>query len=175
MKFNYNIRKAVIAIFLAVNGIAHAQRHLSLSLHQDPRLSITGDDSRGYEAGTLNLLVRLKAQDNQQEFGYWLVFPEYQFANIEGDYQRYSFNVGYTFNQLLINRLEASATAGYGCIDRFGKTTFSYGSSGELAYNLNGIKLSMISMLTQRTDLGFFYGKTKLVFSAFIGLEFNLN
>ena len=158
-------------IFFAVIS-ASAQSNISLSLHQDARLLITGDNI-GNNAGTLDLLLRFKMQGNQFKHGYIIVFPEFEYSEIDGNYKRYSANAGYTFNQFVKN-FEFSATGGYGWIDRYGKTMFSFSGTGEIAYNLGFAKISAIGQLTERSDLAYYYGDKAIRFSGFIGIEINL-
>lgn len=158
-------------IFFAVIS-ATAQSNISLSLHQDARLLITGDE-RGNDSGTLDLLLRFKMQGNQFKHGYIIVFPEFEYSEIDGNYKRYSANAGYTFNQFVKN-FEFSATGGYGWIDRYGKTLFSFSGTGEIAYNLGFAKISAIGQLTERSDIAYYYNDKAIRFSGFIGIEINL-
>lgn len=163
-----------IFVLLLFVGHASAQSKMSLSVHQDVRLAIQGDD-RGNNPGTLDLLFRFKMQGNQFKHGYVIVFPEFEYAEIDGNYKRYSANVGYTFNQLFIKNTELSISGGYGWIDRYGKTMFSFGGAGEVAYKIGFIKLSLIGQLTERSDLAYYFNDKKIGFSGFVGLEINLN
>jgi hypothetical protein len=171
---NSVLKLAVSFAILLIASQSLAQERVSISIHQDFKLGVLGDDKHGYKAGTINILARLKLQGDQQKHGYMIVFPEYEHADILGTYKRYSANVGYTFNKLVINSLEATATLGYGWIDRYGKSLFSFSGSGELAYKINDFKLSIIGQLTERKDLAYLYGKNEIRFSGFIGLEFNI-
>jgi len=170
-----NVKEIVLVILIiTLSSIALAQSNVSLSIHQDVRLGLIGDDV-GNDAGTINILARLKMQSNQQAFGYLVVFPEFEYAEIEGSYKRYSANVGYTFNELVVNNFEASLFGGWGFIDRYGKSFFSFGGSGEIAYVINNtIKASVVGQLTERKDLKYMYSKNEIRFSGFIGLEINL-
>lgn len=167
--------KLIIAIaftlFNLCAALLFAQDKVSLAIYQDARFAFVGDD-RGNDPGTLNLVARFKMQGNQQAFGYMVIFPEYEYANLAGGkYIRYSANIGYTFNKLIINNLEANASGGFGYIDRFG-TTRSLSASAELAYKFSErFKIALLSQYTRRTDL-----QTPLWrFSGFFGIEINLN
>jgi hypothetical protein len=163
----------IICILLAVlTTKLNAQERVSFSLHLDPKLMFFGDGNN-YEAGTLNIYGRFKMQGLQQKHGYMVVMPTFEYANLEGIYKRYSADVGYTFNRYYKN-VETSVYGGYGWIDRYGKTTFSFSATAELAYIIGSFKISAITQLTQRTDLMWLYGKTEYRFSGFVGLEFNL-
>ena len=39
-------------------------------------------------------------QGNQDELGYFVVAPEFEYADLQGTYRRYSVNVGYTLNSI---------------------------------------------------------------------------
>jgi len=167
-------QKLIIALLLTVANscvVLFAQDKVSLAVFQDARFLVAGDN-RGNDAGTINLLARFKMQGNQQAFGYMVIFPEYEYANLAGGkYVRYSANIGYTFNKLVISNLEANASGGFGYIDRFG-TSHSLSASAELAYKLsNRFKISILSQYTRRTDL-----QTPVWrFSGFVGIELTLN
>jgi len=174
MRNKIKISVLVVAI-LSLGYVAIAQQKVSLSLHHDIRLGLIGDDI-GNEAGTINILARLKMQGHQQKQGYIVVFPEFEYAEIEGNYKRYSANVGYTFNNLILEGFETSAYIGWGFIDRYSKNFFSFGGSGEIAYKLNDtIKVSIIGQFTERKDLKWMYNDNAIRFSGFAGLEINLN
>lgn len=113
-------------------------------------------------------------QGNQDKHGYAIVFPEFEYAKIDGDYYRYSAGVGYVFNQRWRN-IELTPTVSWGFIDRYDKTVWSFSGTLELSYKINDyLKVSAISQLTQRTDLLLFYGENVIRYSGFIGLEYNL-
>ena len=165
----------IVVAMLCLGYIATAQKRVSLSIHQDVRLGLVGDDI-GNDAGTINILARFKMQGHQQKQGYMVVFPEFELAEIDGNYKRYSANVGYTFNNLILEGFETSAYIGWGFIDRYSKNFFSFGGSGEIAYKLNDtIKVSIIGQFTERKDLKWMYNDNAIRFSGFAGLEINLN
>lgn len=163
----------IIALLLALS--LNAQRKVSLAVYQDARLMLVGDKDHGYDAGTLNIVTRLKMQGHQLKNGYMVVFPEFEYADLEGIYKRYSLNVGYTFNQWS-QKLEFSAYIGYGFIDRYALCFFSTAASGEVAYKINKkLKLNLMAQFTERKDLAWLYGTNDIRFSGFIGLEYNIN
>jgi len=145
-----------------------AQEKVGIAIYQDARFLFVGDE-RGNEAGTLNFLGRVKLQGKQQKWGYMIVFPEYEYANLNGGtYTRYSVNVGYTFNRLLIKNFEASISGGWGWIKR-GLTYHSATIAGELSYKLtDNLKINLLSQYTDRADIAV------KRFSGFIGLEIRL-
>lgn len=159
-------------IFALIFTVSTAQ--IGVGVYQDARLAFFGDGEQ-YDAGTVNFLARFKMCGFQQKYGYMIVFPEFEYADIKGQYKRYSANLGYTFNQLLVNNVEASISGGFGWIDRYGKTVTSLSGQGELAYVINNIRLSLVGQLTQRNDMKWLYGKSEVVFSGFFGLEYRFN
>jgi len=169
MKTKNVIKCLVLLLFL--NGIS-AQEKLSFSLYQDAKLLIVGDGY--YNPGTINFVSRLKMQGKQDKLGYAIVFPEFEYADIDGNYKRLSVNAGYVFNKFSIKDIEASLQIGYGWIDRFGKSTFSASVCGELAYKvLNSLKLSLLAQFTHRTDLKLWYNDDVVRFSGFFGIEYS--
>ena len=165
-----------IAILLCTITTTQAQEQLSLSLYQDARLLILGDPDHGYSAGTLDFTIRLNMQGNQQKYGYLVVFPEFEYANIQGIYKRWSANIGYTFNKLILPKTEASAALGFGFTDRYGLSFLTWSLNGAINYKIsNRIKASINSQLVQRKDLEHFYNETNAIrFSGFIGIEVKL-
>ena len=161
----------VIASMFLMAHCSNAQDRVSLAVFQDAKLLTVGDN-KGNEALTPNILARFIMQGKQQEWGYMIVFPEYEYANLKGgSFNRYSANVGYVFNKLFINKLEASFTGGYGWIDRQ-VSTFSASFTSGLNYKISeNLKISTVLQLTDRTDLLI----PELRLSGFIGIEFNIN
>lgn len=175
-KFNRILFLIIMIITFLIVGlrVGQAQDNVSVSIYQDARLLITGDDI-GNDAGTINMVFRLKMQGNQNKYGYLVVFPEYEYAEIKNIYKRYSVGVGYSFNQLILDNFEFTPSASYGWIDRGGVNGFSFGLNAELSYKLNDtLKLSIMAQGTERKDLKILYNDNDFRFSGFIGLEINL-
>ena len=146
--------------------LSHSQDNVSIALYQDARLLFVGDDI-GNEAPTTNVLLRFNLKCKQDEIGYGFVFPEIEYARLQGgEYFRYSLNGGYTFNQV-IRKVEASITGGIGMIHRDNISNLSFGCSGSIGYRLGRVTPSVILQGTNRSDIGEFR------FSTFIGLEYN--
>ena len=163
-------------LFLFIATLCTGQNKIGISVYQDARLLIVGDAKRGYGAGTLDVLTQIKLQGSQLKNGYFFIAPQFEFANIEGNYHRYSIAIGHTFNNLLPKDLELSAALDGGSIDRFGKNFFSLGGFTTLSYKLNDtFKLSILGQVVERKDLTFFYtNKTEIRFSGFVGIEVNI-
>lgn len=160
-----------IAFMFLITFLASSQEQVSISVYQDAKLLITGDNI-GNSAGTLNVVLKANLQGNQQQYGYMIVSPEFEYANLKGgEYQRYSANVGYVFNKLILNNFEAGITAGWGWINRDNFTFHSASINGLLNYKINNrFKISTQLQLVDRTDLEI----PELRLSGFIGLEITL-
>lgn len=178
-------------IFMIISNTCKAQGGLSLLAAQDIKLATIGDKERGYDPFTTNILLRFKMNGNQNKHGFLVVFPEFEYADIDGDYYRYSANVGYTFNELevnwfkggmvywlnrnIVNKMELTPTLGWGWIDRYGKSLFSFGASLEITYNLSDrINIGYIAQLTERKDLLWLWGENKIGYSGFVLIEIKL-
>lgn len=161
-------------LFMIISTHLNAQSKVSFVLAQDLKLATLGDDKRGYEAFTPNVLFRFKMQGIDNKHGFLTVFPEIEYAAIDGDYYRYSANVGYTFNKLF-EKWHYAPAIGWGWIDRYGKSFFSFGASLEVAYIINDwLNLIALGQLTDRKDLLWLWGDNKIGFSGFVGVEFKL-
>lgn len=161
------MKKTLLTLALLFTIVSYAQERVSVSIHQDFKLAFIGDN-KSYEAGTIDVILRLKMQGNQQKHGYMVVMPEFEYAELIGIYRRYSANIGYTFNTI-VKDFEASLGGGYGFIDRFDKSMSSFNGYAELSYKINDrFKVSLLSQFTERKDIELWR------YSGFIGLEINL-
>lgn len=175
-KFNRIVFLIIMIITFLIAGlrVGSAQDNVSLSIYQDAKLLVSGDDI-GNGVGTVNILARLKMQGNQDKYGYFIVYPEYEYAEIKNLYKRYSIGIGYVFNKLILDKFEITPSINYGWIDRGGLNGFSVSASSELAYKLNDtFKLSLLAQITERKDLKILYNDNAFRFSGFIGFEINL-
>lgn len=177
------MRKLLVLLFLLQIGVVAAQERVGIGIYQDARLGLVGDD-KGNDAGTLDIIVRVVMQGNQQKWGYMIVYPEFEYAEIDGNYKRWSANVGYVFNKLIVNNLEASIAGSWGWIDRYSLTSRSWGGNLGLMYKLNDwLKVGVQYQLVQRSDMVWMYGYSDIEPSWFgskdvhgsgsFGLEFN--
>lgn len=168
----------IILILLLTQLSSVSQETISLSVYQDAKLMTLGDQSAN-KPGTMNLLMNMKIQTKQKNYGYLIVVPEYEQADLQDTYKRLSLGVGYTFNRLyspnfnLLRNLELTTTFFYGVINRFENTDGSWSCSGEVSYKINDwLKIGAVHQLTERTDLLFRYQDKKIRYSFFLGLEF---
>ena len=156
----------IIAMTLFIYNV-YSQEKVSFSLLQDVKLATIGDTKRGYKAFTINLLARIKMQGNQQKLGYMIIYPEYEYAELQSTYHRYSANVGYSFNNI-INNLEFETAVSYGFINHNG-TTRSVGAWFGTNYIISkALKINAGYQIVERTDIN------KIRFSGFIGLEIKI-
>lgn len=156
---------------ILISFLSYSQGQVEVSVLQDGKLFLTGDE-RGNDALTLNLIIGLHLQGNQQRFGFLEIRPEYEFADLEGgQYQRYSANVGYIFNKLLVNNFEIGASVGHGAIIRSSRAFLSWSFAGVLNYKLNDkFKFTTQVQFTERTDLKV----VVLRYSVFFGIQFKV-
>jgi len=169
----------ILLIALLTQVPSTSQERISLSVYQDARLMTLGDQSAN-KPGTMNLLMNMKIQTKQKNYGYLVIVPEYEQADIQDTYKRLSLGVGYTFNRLyspnmnFLRDFELTTTVSYGVINRFSNTEGSWSCNGEISYKVNDwLKVGAVHQLTERTDLLFRYQDKKIRYSFFFGLEFS--
>jgi len=172
-------KNLIILILLLTQVTSNSQETISLSVFQDARLMTLGDKQNN-KPGTMNLLMNVKIQTKQKSYGYMIIVPEYEQADLQDTYKRLSLGVGYTFNRLyspnmyFLRDFEVTTTISYGVINRFSNTEGSWSCNGEVSYKLNEwLKVGAVHQLTERTDLLFRYQDRKIRYSFFFGLEFN--
>lgn len=191
------MKKLFLLIALTTIITAQAQESLRFGINQDARLAVLGDE-RGNDAFTPALLFRFDMQGNQQKYGYMSVGIELEYADlkdiettlneesytIENNYKRYSVNVGYTLNKLIIDKLETTAMINCGMIDRWGGLSFlSFSASGTISYPVyKNLRVQGIGQFTQRKDKEWAYGDDatytlnflKADFSFLVGITYDL-
>jgi hypothetical protein len=126
----------MVTIFICLFGLfkCTAQDHVSVSVFQDAKLLIIGDD-KGNNAGTANLLISFNLEGKQFEYYYFSMQPFYEYADLNGGYfHRYGVNAAWTLNKLVVPKLEASIGVGIGAIHRTGLGLASYQFIGQLNY-----------------------------------------
>lgn len=154
-----------------------AQSSLEISVTQDARLLFLGDN-KGNEAGTLNTVINLNMQGKQYEYYYFSISPQFEFANLKDKFYRYSVNGIWTFNRLIIPKLEAGIGIGAGIIHRDNielAGQLSYSFTGELSYPITKkIKATTKYELVKRSDLKVLYGDKELKPNFYIGFKFKI-
>ena len=164
------MRKLLLIFAILITTLSFAQNHIGLSIYQDAKLLVIGDEKHGYDAGTLDVLVRADLQSVQQKYGFISVAVEFEYAEIKHDYYRYSVNAGYTFNKLIVKKAEAGMSIGYGIIGRNQKAYRGFNGNAFLKYPIiNGLKFCLLAQVVDRKDIG------KIGGSGFIGIEISLN
>ena len=188
------MKTIITTLLLAITLMSTAQSDVAISISQDARLAITGDDN-GNNAFTPNVILRLDLQDNQRRLGYYIIGLEYEYADLnESLYQRYSLNLGYTFNKFSIlgnNKLEATALLNYGMTIRevtqvdkkVNKAFTGFAFSFSLAYPITSrFKVQLTGQLSHRVDKNTLYGSDanytfdalQIDFSGFIGFQYQI-
>jgi len=147
--------------------LSYSQSGISFSVYQDAKLATVGDN-RGNEAFTLNIRIKNEWQGKQLKNSYFFVAPEFEYAQLQEDYYRYSANVGFRLNKFS-KLIEASASIGYGLIVRQNISSKSFGADTEISININNkISLLLNTQLIHRTD----WNVIRL--SGFIGVNYKL-
>jgi hypothetical protein len=188
------MKNTIKTLLLFITLVSTAQSDVAINLSQDARLAMFGDGN-GNDALTTNIIARIDLQDNQRALGYYIVGIEYEYADLNQiPYQRYSLNIGYTFNQFSIlgnDKLEATALLNYGMTIRevtqvdkkVNKAFLGFASSFTLAYPIGkGFKVQITSQLSHRVDKNTLYGTDanytidalKIDYSGFIGLQYQI-
>ncbi|WP_299116890.1 hypothetical protein [uncultured Winogradskyella sp.] len=168
------MKKLMIIIAFFTLNISNSQDKVSLEVFQDAKLMFIGDGER-YEKGTINIIGRLKMEGLQSKYGFLTVFPEYEYAEIQGIYKRYSAGIGYNFNRLIINNWSVEAFITYGWIDRDNASSFSYSFGLGSYYKLNkSFSIALLGQMTERKDLKVLWNDNALRFSGFFGLKIGL-
>ncbi|QOD61904.1 hypothetical protein H9I45_05540 [Polaribacter haliotis] len=146
-----------------------AQNDFAIALYANIGLTLRGDH-HGHPAGTLDIVTRFKYNANQNKLGHWVYFAEFEFAQLEGNYKRYSGNLAYNFNRIVfpkiwfiprfeLKHLELQPSIGYGVITRFDLVKPSLGFSLEVGYRLNKhFKIDVLFQASERSDMIALYG-----------------
>lgn len=144
-------------------------QEIRLAVWQDARLAIVGDN-KGNDAFTVNTLIKLKLQGDQQKIGYMVVAPFWEYADLQVNYNRFGVDLGYTFNQFIWD-IEVTPTINYGIIDRAGRGYGVFGADLEASIPIaEGLRVSILGQLVDRADLAV-YNDRKIVASGFIGIQ----
>jgi hypothetical protein len=170
------MKKLLVLIAFVLTFNVYSQDKVKLSFYQDAKLATMNDD-HGNEAFTLDFLFKFKMTGKQQEFGYMTVSAVFEYAEIKGLYKRYAADVGYTFNKLIVDNFEATASINYGIQDRYGKSFLVLGSDFELGYKVtDNVTFSLLAQFVERKDVRWLneLEKTPIRFSGFIGITFEL-
>lgn len=157
-----------------------SQGKIALGIYQDVKLLFLGD-SHLNPSGTIDIMFNLKIQGNQNTYGYFIITPEYEQANLSEIFKRLSVNLGFVFNQLYIRNLhfirniELTTNIGYGIIYRHQRNSRNWSFNAIISYKLNDfLKVSLKNQFLNRGDLMLKYKVNESRYSLFFGLEFSL-
>ena len=160
------MKKLILLLMMSLSINMVAQEKLKLSVYQDVK---------SFTESTTDVLVKLKMTGKQDRLGYMSISPMFEYAELEGIYKRYAFDVGYSLNKLYIKNLEASISVNYGIQERWSKTFLVFGADAELLYKLtDNISLSILLQSVQRKDLLWAYEDRVIRFSGFAGITVEL-
>jgi hypothetical protein len=151
------------------------QNNIEISLQQDVRLFLVGDQKGNYPL-TINILSKVEFPIYNFRKNHIAAYFSLEYADlILKNYQRYAFGVGYIVKSIY-RRIGAVAYVDFGKIYRQNEGFFSSSLSGELNYKINDrLKLIATQQLTHRKDLKALYNsKNEYVISGFIGLKLSL-
>lgn len=153
-------------------GVLAQSQEIRLAVWQDARLAVVGDD-KGNDAFTANTLIKLKLQGNQDRLGYLVASPYWEYADLQVNYNRFGFDLGYTFNQFILG-IEVTPSINYGIIDRAGRGYHSFGADLEASIPIvENLRLSLLGQAVDRADLAA-YNDREIVLSGFVGLQFKI-
>lgn len=162
----------ILAFIMMISLFATAQNTFQIGLNQDVKQALV-DDDYGNEAFNPAFILDAQYQFKQQRVGFINISVGIEYTDLQSpfgldvkkldfddnDYKRAYIGVGYTFNRLPINKLEANVTATIGLLDRFDTYT-TMGTNFILSYPLgySGISLSLMSHFVNRKDKVELYG-----------------
>ncbi len=174
IKTKTKMKKLILITLLAIAMTTQGQ--VTLNISQDAKLLFAGDD-KGNDAGTMDLTIRSEWHYFNNEDISFFVAPEYEYADLKTPYRRYSVNAGFTYN-LPVNRLDGTASVGYGIIDHY-KGYTGFGGNLQLSYEiLNNFKLFVDLEIVDRKDLTI-WGETtlsdRIKISGKFGVKYKLN
>lgn len=162
-----------LGLWLLAINVMHSQDRVTIGVMQDLRLATVGD-GENYHPFTLDIILRGKLESHQKKHGYLIIVPEIEYANIKYGYLRYSIGVGWAYNDWWNEKIQTSAYLTYGFITRDGMGTQSWGLNSDISYDIGRFSIVVLGQLQERSDLRLMYGKGKIIFSGFVGLEIKL-
>ncbi|ANW96451.1 hypothetical protein AXE80_09235 [Wenyingzhuangia fucanilytica] len=183
------MKKHLAFLLFLITPFSFAQERFSIALLTDAGLALRGDH-HGHPAGTFDLLGEFTYHHTQQKYGRWIYYVEFEHAPLKGGFKRYSGNIGYSFNKIVIpsfwfvprmdlKNLSFTTSLGYGAISRYDFVVGSFGYDAEFSYRINKtFKLNLLAQASERSDMIKLYGKSDSILgpfntreSLFIGVE----
>jgi hypothetical protein len=146
------MKRLFLITALMMVSVVYSQQRITANVTQDAKLLLVGDD-KGNGAGTLDATISFEMQGRQQDYGYIIVRPEMEYAELAGGiYRRYSANVGVSFNQWIEN-VTMTATVGHGFVE-YGAARMSFGNNLQMSYAISkSIDVFLDLETVERKDL----------------------
>lgn len=168
--------KNLISIFILIISLfSYGQNNIEISLQQDARLLLVGDQ-KGNDPLTINVLSKLEVPVYSFKKSHLTTYIAVEYADLVGkNFKRYSFGAGYVVKSIY-GKIGAGAYLDLGKIYREDDGFNSFSVSGELNYKIsNKLKFICTQQLTYRKDLKILYNSTNgYVISGFVGLKYSL-
>jgi hypothetical protein len=170
------MKKAVLLLYLSLHTlIAVSQDRVGISVYQDARLALAKDNTGNYKPFTLDVLVKFNMEGKQSDVGYIVVSPMFEYADLNVRYTRYAADVGFTFNQSLIEGFSVTPSINYGIQDRHGRSWLVFGADLEASYEISDkVSINILGQSVERKDLQYKYNDYKIGFSGFVGVTYYL-
>ncbi|MEO9570077.1 MAG: hypothetical protein ABJH82_13260 [Polaribacter sp.] len=163
----------VCSLLLTVNF--YGQKKVEISLQQDARLLILGDD-KGNDPLTVNLMSKLEVPIHNFKKSHISTYLSVEYADLAGkNYKRYALGIGYVLDSVY-KKIGAGAYVDFGKIYRKAEGFNSYSLSGELSFKLNNcLRFICTQQLTHRKDLKILYNsKKEFIISGFVGIKYSI-
>jgi hypothetical protein len=169
------MRKILFVCSFIVVLYSYGQNKLEISLQQDVRLFLVGDQ-KGNNPLTTNILSKIEIPIYNLKKNHFSTYISLEYADLAGkNYKRYALGAGYVVKSIY-RRIGAAAYVDFGKIYRQDEGFSSFGLSGELNYKINDrLKFICTQQLTHRKDLKILYNtENEYIISGFIGLKYRL-
>ena len=140
-------------------------QNVAISVHQDAKLGILGDEDKDYDALTPDIMARFRFQGSNDNF---VVMGEYEYADLQTPFRRYAVNVGYLFERYMFDfKVDFQPYIGYGWIDHDG-SRFNWNTGLDVRHTMNRFTVIVTNQVMERSDID------KIMYSLFLGVEFRL-
>jgi hypothetical protein len=153
----------------------YGQNNIEISLQQDARLLLVGDQKGNYPL-TTNILSKLEFPVFNFKESYFSTYISVEYADLViKNYKRFAIGTGYVIESIY-RKIGVGVYLDFGKIYRQKEGFYSFGLSGELNYKINdSLKFVCTQQLLQRQDLKILYkSKNEYIISGFIGFKYRL-